>query len=164
METALRFYLTPGRMAIINNYVHGTWWSMSLTPVLLKQQRVDLCASEASQVYTASSRTSRATVRPCPKNNFLSRTEKLNDSKCKWQCEERRTVSPVGGSAKWSRALLWVSLKVSTILLLDIEPTSPISCSILKMFVHLYSLLLQPQHLGTGISEDSQELIIGNGI
>lgn len=62
------------------------------------------------------------------------------------------------------RALLWVSLKVSTVLLLDIEPTSPISCSILKMFVHLFSLLLQPQHLGTGITEDSQDLIIGNGI
>jgi hypothetical protein len=51
---------------------NGQWWHMLLIPTLGRQKQADLCESEASMLYRASSRTARATQRnPVSKNKSI---------------------------------------------------------------------------------------------
>ena len=55
------------------NHFGQAWWHTPLIPALRMQRQGNLCEFEASLVYSASSRTARATQR-----NFVSRNQKTD--------------------------------------------------------------------------------------
>jgi hypothetical protein len=66
-------------LCLIKNYsIAGWWWCTTLIPAPRRQRQVDLCESEASLVYTASSRTAKATQR-----NLDSKQNKTKQNKNK---------------------------------------------------------------------------------